>query len=452
MSNKNGYQVSGLTKLEGLNRRLRLKLYAQCVGDEVELRMQQKQKQVRLPGFRQGKAPIRLVQQRYGPEIRARSALDLLRQACVEMLEKEKMTLAGNLKITEMEDSGEDVSATVDFEIYPVFKLSPLKKLKLERAKVELTEEDLEELLKSWQQQGVTYELGDAGVLSSEGDRLQLRMRVRQVGEKEGDASAREFHVRVGDGRFPPKVEAALVGVSVGDHREVLVAAPAPAVAGAEAATDGDEQPMLEYQFEVLEVAHPHEATLETMAASLEVEEGKSPLAVMRERGREYLQQQGEELAQRKLQDEAFAALLAANAKVPLPVVLVDSERSALEVAARRQLNIPAPSPLAEAVLKDIEEQALRRVRLSVLLRNLESEYGTEVVTEDVNALLEEEAQRYGQQAAAFREWAASNPEYLQKLRGMAFEKSAVKTILDNSQVAAKAVSLGQLREANSAL
>ena len=446
MLDESVYQVKSLKDLKGLHRRMKLGVKAGAFDAEVGRRLKQQQKKAKLSGFRPGKAPLPVIERTYGAGIRSDAAMELVRQASLGALDKKGLELATQMQVTDLVPpaAGKDLAATVEFEVYPTFKLAPLKKIELQKQVAEITEEDLQQLLESWQQQSVTYDAREADdpsqAQSQDGDRLQLRMQLRALAESqpEEEPKAQEIYALVGGGRFPSELEEVLPGLCVGDERQVRVQPPAQEGEGAPPAP-------MEYSFQVLQVEKPYVPSLQEMAASLESEDGKSGIELLKERATDYLRQQSETLTANKLQQAALQGLAEANAKVPLPEGLVANETDMLTQSTCERYNLE-PDSLPEAAVKDIAEQARSRVHLSILLRQMTKEHELQPADSDMQELIAADASRYGDQAEGFHKWALGNRDYLRQVQARAIERAAVTAIVAQGKITEQALSLEELQ------
>ena len=431
------YTLEKLEEIGGLKRRMNLSIRAEALDAEVRRRLARQQKKAKLPGFRPGRAPMQLIERKYGGEARSDASMELVRQGCNSALAEQELELATQVQLTEWNDQGQgqDLQAIAEFEVYPVFELTPLEKLEVESPKAQVEDGDVDKLLEDWQRQGTTYDPGeDEPRPAADGDRLKVKMQISS--EASDQPQEQEIYVLVGGERFPEAVEKAFVGAVLDEEYQVKV----------EPADGPDAGAPTEYRFQVLEVAHPYVPSLEEMASTLEAEEGKSSVEVLKERARQSLDAQAQELSERQRRDAAFDALLEANISVPVPEGLIESERAALRESTATQLQMASDS-FPDHLVDSIAEQAERRVRFSILLRGLVREHQLDVDEADVRALMESEASRYGERAEAFRNWAGSNADYQRQVRGRALEQSAVKLLLDKAKVTERAVPLAEMQQ-----
>ena len=110
---------------EGLKRGYTITIPARDIAARVEGEIARVAPQVRMPGFRPGKVPMKLVSQTYGPQVRSEVLGESVQKAFTDVVKEAKLKVAGYPKIEKKDDSANasalEFSAT--FEIYPEVKV-----------------------------------------------------------------------------------------------------------------------------------------------------------------------------------------------------------------------------------------------------------------------------------------------------------------------------------------
>src|ERR1700741_4036057 len=117
----------------GLERRLHVKIPSERVERELGLRMKQLASRARIPGFRPGKAPLKVVQQQYGESARMDVIGELVRQTWPEAVAQAQVQPPGSpdFQVTS-EKPGEPLAYTAVFDVFPEVKLDGLDKLQVQ--------------------------------------------------------------------------------------------------------------------------------------------------------------------------------------------------------------------------------------------------------------------------------------------------------------------------------
>ena len=103
-----------------LGRRLTISIPSETFEERISARLTDAAKQVRLPGFRAGKVPMKEVRRRYGRSVRTEVASELMQSSFVEAINQESLSPAGAPKLDVVKmDPGIDFEFTATFEVFP---------------------------------------------------------------------------------------------------------------------------------------------------------------------------------------------------------------------------------------------------------------------------------------------------------------------------------------------
>ena len=123
-------QVSVET-IEGLERRMRVQVPAERIDTEVDKRLQKVGRSAKLKGFRPGKAPMSVIRQHYGSEVRREVLGEVMQETYLAAIGEQKLNPAGGPKIeTDETAQGKDLQYTATFEVYPEIKITGVEKNK----------------------------------------------------------------------------------------------------------------------------------------------------------------------------------------------------------------------------------------------------------------------------------------------------------------------------------
>ena len=167
----------------GLERKLTVGVPADDVDSAVDKKLAEAAKNVRLPGFRPGKVPMRVMKQRFGAGVRQEVLGDVVNRSFSEAVMGENLRPAGqpNIEIKTFE-SGEDVEYVATFEIYPTVTLNEVKDFDVTKLVCDVAETDVDEIIEIFQkQQGQLVAVDRA---AEQGDTLTIDFE----GFKDGEA------------------------------------------------------------------------------------------------------------------------------------------------------------------------------------------------------------------------------------------------------------------------
>jgi len=350
---------------EGLERTLTVELPAATVDAEVEKRLFDLSRQVRIDGFRPGKVPLKLVRQRYGLKVRQEVVGDLVQSSYAEAISLEALNPAG---VPEIElrggiDRG-DLAYQAKLEVMPVFEVLGLDALTLERPRAGVEDADIDRVLEDLRRQQVSYEPVERA--ADEGDRVLIDFDGHIDGEAFEGNSGEEQPVVIGSGGMPPEFEHALRGLAAGETRaiEYRFADDFPNVAlqGRTAVFDTV----------VKAVEAPVLPPLDdTLAESVGVREGG--LEALKTLIRGNLEREAERASQDALRRQLLERIDAANAELALPEVMVREQIRSLREQMMRRIEAQVGPQGSGFSLPDetFASQARRFVRLGLCINKL---------------------------------------------------------------------------------
>lgn len=209
----------------GLERRLTISVPSETFEEQITDRLGQAAGQVRLPGFRPGKVPMREVRRRFGPAVRAEVAGELMQSSFVEAVQQEDLAPAGSpsLEVVKM-DPGIDFEFTATFEVFPVVDVADLGKVSVKRPEAQLSDEDLAEMIERLQEQRKTFEKVERG--AQEGDKVTLDFVGKIDDEAFDGGSGEDASFEVGAGQMIEDFDQGVRGLAEGDSGEFAATFP----------------------------------------------------------------------------------------------------------------------------------------------------------------------------------------------------------------------------------
>ena len=423
--------------LSQLERRLTMAVPVDVIDREVEDRLKKLSKTVRMPGFRPGKVPIRIVAQQYGPQVRSEVIGDVVQKAFDEAVRENKLRIAGYPRI-EPEEGGGDagrLAFKATFEVYPEFKLGDLSGVSIERPALTVGEAEVDHTLAILRKQRVQYE--EAARAAQPGDRVTVDFTGRIEGIEFEGGKANDAALVLGEGRMLPDFETGLSGKAAGDSGTFPVTFPADYgskdVAGKTAS----------FEVKVKKVEAPRLPEIDAdFARSLGVEDGN--LETMRAEVRANVEREVRKRIDGEVKQKVMQALLDST-PVDLPKALLDVERQRLVQQARADLESRGVKMEQMPLNPEIfEVQAKRRVALGLIIGEMVKQHGVAATPAQVRSMVDDFSQTYEQPAEVVK-WFYSEPQRLAEFEGMALEANIVKWVLENAKVEDKAVTFDEL-------
>jgi trigger factor len=428
---KENLMTATVETLEGLNRRVTLNLNNNEVEAEVRKRLAQVARNVRMDGFRPGKAPMKLVAARYSSEIRGEVLGDALQKQFGEAVQANQLAVAGYPRFV----PGENGAFTATFEVFPEIKLGDLSQIKVTRPMVEVSDADVDRTLEVLRKQRVQFH---AVVREArEGDRVHVDYLGKIDGVAFPGGEAKDFPVILGEGRTLKDFEGGLTGMKAGETRNFDVTFPADYFAKELAGKTAT--------FEAT-VKSVHEAVLpavdEAMAQSLGIHDGG--VAKLREEIRGNLAREARRRIQAKVKEQVLNGLLETT-PFDVPANLVAMEQQALLEKAVTDLKARGMREQDIKLGAEIfEPQAKRRVALGLLMDNIIKEQKISASDDQVRATVDEFAQSYEDPAEVVG-WYYQDSSRLNEARALVLEENIVAWALERVQVADDATTLEKL-------
>ncbi|WP_179403906.1 trigger factor [Burkholderia guangdongensis] len=442
--------VENLGKLE---RRVTISLPKEVVQKEVDARIQKLAKNVRMPGFRPGKVPLKMVTQQYAGQVEAEVLSDKVGQEFFTISRAENLRVAGQPSFapTQSEPAPDAYAFDATFEVYPEVTIGDLANAEVERSTTTIGDAEIDRTLDILRKQRVHFhvrgeagEHGDGGAdaAAQNGDRVTVDF----VGKLDGVAfqggTAEDFPFVLGEGRMLPEFETAALGLKNGESREFDLKFPddyhGKDVAGKTA----------QFTVTMKKIEWPHMPAIdEDFAKSLGIEDGDQ--TKMRAEIKDNLEREAKRRTQAIVKNQVMDALLKIS-ELDVPKALIEQDQLRLVEMARQDLaqrGVPnakdAPIP-AEM----FAEQAERRVKLGLVLAELVKANGLEAKPEQIRAEVDEFAKSYEDPKEVVR-WYYSNQQRLAEMEAFVVESNVVDFVLGKAKVTDKEVSFEALASAS---
>jgi trigger factor len=217
-------QVS-LETTTALERRMTVSLPAERLDGVVGQRLQEIARTARLKGFRPGRIPPKVIEQRYGTKVRDEVMGELIRQSFDEAIRQEHVQPAGNPDIkTEPNSDDGQIRYTATFEVVPEFGPIDVTTLKFDRVVSSVEESDIDAMLETLRQQRQAWHPVERAAQA--GDLVRVETFATTDNERIPAEGSEQGATVIGSSAMLPEMESQLVGMSAGDEREIDVTFP----------------------------------------------------------------------------------------------------------------------------------------------------------------------------------------------------------------------------------
>jgi trigger factor len=216
-------QVS-VESVGNLERRMTLRLPAERLETQVGGRLREIARTARIKGFRPGKVPAKVVEQRYGQQVRAEVLDGLLREGFDSAIRENSLRLAGNPQIQPAEAGEGDLAYVATFEVMPDFGEIDVAALQVVRHTAEIGDADIDRMIENLRMQRRSWTAVTRP--AQQGDAVDVET-WSQAGDERLPAEGSEKGVSViGSGAMLGEIESALVGMSAGAEKTIDVTFP----------------------------------------------------------------------------------------------------------------------------------------------------------------------------------------------------------------------------------
>ena len=203
-----------------LERKVTFRLPAGELETQVGGRLKEMARTARIKGFRPGKVPAKVIQQRYGSQVRAEILDGLLREGFDRAIRENELRVAGSPQIAPSTASPEgELAYTATFEVVPDFGDVDVEKLNVVRHTAEVTEDDIDRMIENLRLQRRSWTAVTR--VAQQGDAVDVET-WSQAGDDRLPAEGSEKGVAViGTGAMHPALESELVGMQAGEEKAV---------------------------------------------------------------------------------------------------------------------------------------------------------------------------------------------------------------------------------------
>ena len=405
-----------------LGRKLTISVPADKIESAVSNRVKDLAKKVRIDGFRPGKVPTKVVEQRFGKGIREEVAHDLLKSSLFEALQEQQLNPAGTPSVESGEIiAGQDFQFTATFEVFPQIELQDLSGVEVEQIEAQVSQEDIDGMILKLREQNKAW--NEVARAAQSGDKANISFDGYKDGQQFEGGKAENFDLELGSGSMIPGFEDQIIGMSAGDAKEITVTFPADYghedLAGAEAMFKID-------MHQVQEGGLPeiNEEFVSKFVDDGSVESFQNDVKTNMERELERSL-----TAQNK--EKVFAAFLEKN-PCELPTALVDSEIKSLKedmikrVFGNQKVDASKLPPLPDDMFI---EQAKKRVQLGLLFAEYIKSNDMKPDSDKVDAWLDKLSQSYDK-PDELKAWYRSSKDRMAEIESVVLEEQAVEKML----------------------
>lgn len=416
---------ANLEVIEGLVRRLDISVPVDQLEAEVQGRLKRLARNVKMAGFRPGKAPLAAVARQHGAGVRQEVLGETLQARFGEAVRAHQLKIAGypRFEAKTGEPQATEMVFSASFEVYPEVVIGSLADAKLSRPTVTLGEAEVAKTLDVLRKQRRTFEAADRA--AAEGDLVRFDYQGTVDGAAFEGGKGEDFAAVIGEGRLLRDFEQNLVGLKAGDSKGFDLDFPADYAARELAGKTAH------FDVQVKEVQAPSLPDVDAdFARALGVEDGD--VGKLKAEIESNLAREVKRRVQAKLKEQAMELLLQKSSlELPKSLLAMEAERLMKMTETDMQSRGVQTMKLSADMFTG---QAERRVRLGLILAEIVQANKLVAQPEQIRALIQEQAQSY-EDPEQVMQWYYQSPERMQEIESLALEENVVAWVAGQAQV-----------------
>lgn len=419
-------QVS-IENVGSLGRKLTIRLPAERLEDTVRSRIQEMGRTARLKGFRPGKVPTKVIEQRFGGQIRNEALSEMIGSSFQEAVSKEKLRPAVQpaISTTGRPENGE-IEYTAEFEVFPEIGKIDVSALEIAKPVASVTDADVDQMIETLRLQRRNWVQVERA--AQEGDLVLFEYSAQGDGFRHPAEGNDRVGIVLGSNAYSAELEQLLAGKSAGDEFTSTVQFPegfrVTTLAGQSAEVAGKAMRVQESQMPPVD---------ETFAASFGVKEGG--LERFREDVRANLDRELKNALMGRLKVGVVEKLVEAHADLELPRGMIEHEARLLA----RQAN--APGADAHVAFLPV---ARRRVAAGLLIAELARQNEIRLDPKRVSEALATIASTY-EEPEQVVELYSRDPQLMDALRNRVIEDQVVEWIAEHAKHSEQQLSFNEV-------
>lgn len=405
-----------------IERKLTVEVPAERVDAVVVQRLKDMRGKVRLDGFRPGKVPPSVIQQRYGQAVRQDVVGEVIQETFYEAAKKEELNIAGQPTNIEPEsiEQGKALKYTATVEVYPEIEIGDIASIEITRQTTEISDADIDkmiEVLRKQQQEWYVVETA-----ATNGNQVILDFDGTIDGDSFEGGKAEEFTIELGRGQMIPEFEAAVEGMKAGDEKDADVAFPE------DYHVETLKGKTVQFHIKIKEVK---ESVLPEVNADFYEKLGIKGDSdeTFRVEVKKNMERELKQVLQLRLKQNVMDGLMNTH-DVTAPTVLIDQEAEQV----RQEMAQNASYDMSTLPAELFKDQAKRRVQLGLIVGEIIKQNELKTDEKKVEEMLTELSATYEDPEEVINYY-KSDAALMQKIEGAVLEEMIVDWVVDQAKV-----------------
>jgi trigger factor len=400
-----------------VERRVRVELPADRVGDELSRAYQDLGRRVRIKGFRAGKVPRSVLQGLYGEEIKGQVQSQLVEDSLGQVLKERGLQIVSRPEVEANPlQEGEAFSFSAIFEVKPDIELKNYLGLELQKVNLSVTDDQVDEALKRVQESHARLEPIEDRNVVQKGDFVTLDFDGRIAGKTFRGGKNENYVMEVGASQALPEFDEGVAGLKVGEESEIKVPFP-------------EDHPNREVAGQTVEFKVVARGIKRKLLPALDDEFAKDQgefgsLDELRDAIRKRLEEELKQIQNEALKDQLIARLLEAHPFTPPRAMVERHIRYLIERQQKTGQSQVESAATTDETRKALEGRASRQVQATLLIEKIARTEKIDVSDKEVQERIDSIARAAGDRGKTVREY-YSKPELREELRSqMVFDRT----------------------------
>ena len=392
---------ANIEKLEDSQVKIEVTIEAEKFDKAMDEAFKKNAKYFRIPGFRNGKAPRKIVEKTYGEGVLYEEAFNIVAPEVFDEIVKENkldVVSTPEIDITQI-GSGKDLVFTAKVTVKPEVKLGKYKGIKLEKKEYPVTEEDIQKHLNEMAEKNARMVTADKRRKLKEGDTAVIDFEGFVDGVAFEGGKAENHSLEIGSGSFIPGFEEQLVGMKYDEEKEITVKFPDEYFSEDLAGKDATFKVKL-HEIKTKELPEIDDEFAKDVSEFDTLEELKEDI-------KEHIEEENAARAKFEEEDEAINQVLEAT-ELKVPQAMIDSEVDAYIHDMEHRLShqgfdlntyLGLVGKTMEEMRAEHAEKAEKNVKTRLVLEAIFEKEELEVTDENIETKLRDFAKAYGKDA-----------------------------------------------------
>lgn len=428
-------QVS-LENVGKLERKLTVRIPAAQVETRVRARIKELGRTVRIKGFRPGKVPASVLEQRFGAQVRNEAMSDAISSSWQEAIRQENLRPAVAPSISAQPADGDQIEYTATFEVVPELGTIDASGLSIVKCVATVEDADIDRMIDTLRQQRRQWDPVERAAAA--GDMALFEYAVTADGQRFPAEGMERAGTIIGSGALFAEFDALITGAGAGDARSGQVTLPA----GFREASMAGKTATVE-----LAVIRVQASTLpeldDAFIAGFGVREGG--MERFRADVRANLERELDGAVRGRTKADAVQKLLAAYADLEVPRGMIENEIKGLLAQAQQNAQRAGVQPPNDASL--FATEALSRVRAFILLTEIARQNSIAPDQKRINQTLAQIASTY-EEPEKVVELYSRDQELMASLRNRVVEDQVIDWLVEHAQVTEQKMAFTELMQA----